>query len=70
MLPLKILIKHFDIVLLSLIYLLLKLSEEVTKYTHARYNFSLLKITTIYVIAKMAILAITYIVVILLGGSG
>ena len=38
----------FVFVLLSLIYLLLKLNEEVTKHTLARYNIPTLKVITIY----------------------
>ena len=41
------------VLLLFLIYLLLKVSEEVTKHTHACFNFSLLKIITIYHIAEI-----------------
>ena len=48
--PLKTIIKTFRLRTswnFSLLYLHLKLSEEVTKHTHARYNFSSLKIITI-----------------------
>ena len=40
------------VLLLSLIYLLLKLSKEVNKHKRARYSFSSLKMITIHPIAK------------------
>ena len=41
------------VLLLPLIYLLLKLSEEVTKHTHSRYNIPTLKVIIIYSLAKL-----------------
>ena len=46
----------FVFVLLSLIYIPLKLSKEVTKHTHARYNMSTLKIIMTIFFAKNVIL--------------
>ena len=45
---LKTIIKTFRHLGTSLLYLLLKLSEEVTKHTHTCYNYSLLKITKLF----------------------
>ena len=62
----------FFVLLPSLIYLLLKLSEEVNKHTHAPYNFSSPKIITIYHLAKQVLLFNTQIILLnitLLNGS-